>query len=135
MNLDKLKDQHEQIYTCIATLRKSAAAGIEANAAEISRLIVSMSSLIKLHLAVEDKLVYPALRASTSLARMGQTYQSEMQEIAAGYEGFARRWNLPAAVARNPEGFRADANTVLKRLYQRICREDRDFYPAIESGV
>lgn len=135
MNIDKLKDQHEHIHRCISTLRTSVTAGIEANAGEIARLIVSMSSVIKLHLAVEDRFLYPALHGSASLAQMGQAYQSEMQEIAASYEGFARRWNLPAAIAGSPEGFRADANIVLKRLYQRICREDRDFYPAIEAGV
>lgn len=133
MNIDKLKHQHDQIYGCISALRKSTAAGIADNAADIARTIVSMSSLIKLHLAVEDRLLYPALRGKHKLDEMGQAYQTEMREIAASYDGFARRWNLAAAVARDPEGFRADANTVLKRLYQRICKEDRDFYPAIEA--
>lgn len=133
MNIDKFKRQHDEIYQCIDALRDRSRAGIAANAGEIARLVVSMSSMIKLHLAVEDKVLYPALRGSAALARMGQAYQGEMQGIAAGYERFARKWNLGDSVARDPEGFRADANTVLKMLYQRIRREDRDFYPAIEQ--
>ena len=39
----------------------------------------------------------------------------------------------PAQVAREPEQFRAQANTVLKAVYQRMQKENREFYPAIEA--
>ena len=136
MNIDKFKHQHEKIYACIDALRRHANSGIAENASEIAGLVVSMSSLIKLHLAVEDKVLYPALRSSqdSALAKAGEAYQAEMAEIAASYDDFARKWNTAANVKRHPEGFRADANTVLKTLYQRIRREDRDFYPAVEAA-
>jgi len=63
----------------------------------------------------------------------GQIYQDEMKTIAAAYEKFARRWNTAPNLAADPEGFRADANNVLKLLYSRIRREDSNFYPAIEA--
>lgn len=135
MNIDKFKHQHETIFECIATLRQYAVAGIARNAAEIAEMVVSMSSVIKLHLAVEDSLLYPALRngGSSALARMGDQFQAEMKTIAASYEKFVRRWNTAGNVARDPEGFRADANRVLKMLHGRIRREDREFYPEIEA--
>ena len=64
---------------------------------------------------------------------MGAEYQAEMQVIAGRYEEFARKWNTASSVAANPEGFRSDANTVLKMLHARIRQEDRHFYPAIEA--
>lgn len=135
MNIDKFKQQHVDILSCIATLRVLVRSGIEKNAAEISRLIIMMSSTIKLHLAVEDKMLYPALQANTdsSLARMGKRFQDEMKSIAHSYLDFARRWNTALTVAQNPEGFRADANTVLRVLHDRMRREDTEFYPAIEA--
>ena len=85
MNIDKFKHQHVDILECIAALRRATQAGIAANAADIARLIVSMSSSIKLHLAVEDQVLYPALRngADARLATMGQKFQNEMGAIAA----------------------------------------------------
>jgi hemerythrin-like domain-containing protein len=135
MNIDKFKHQHEKIFGCIKTLRLYAASGIKEHAKEIASSVVAMSSVIKLHLTVEDTVLYPALRTSTvsKIARMGDEFQSEMKVIAKSYEEFARRWNTATNVAQDPEGFRKDANTVLKLLHSRIVREDNVFYPAVEA--
>ena len=97
MNIDKFKHQHRDILACIAALRNASQAGVRENAAEIARLIISMSSTIKLHLAVEDRVLYPALRSGHNpvLARMGQTFQDEMGAIATALEGLAAiHWPL-----------------------------------------
>lgn len=134
MNIDKFKHQHEKIFDAIHALRHYALLGIAENAREIAKTIVGMSSVIKLHLAVEDTVLYPALRQSENslVSRMGAQYQSEMKAIAESYDAFARRWNTATSVARDPAGFRTEANRVLKILHGRICKEDREFYPAIE---
>jgi hypothetical protein len=36
-------------------------------------------------------------------------------------------------LAAQPEAFRSEANTVLHALYQRMRREDRELYPAVEA--
>lgn len=135
MNIDKFKQQHVDILGCIAALRQASQAGVSENAAEIARLIISMSSVIKLHLAVEDQILYPALRSGNDaiLARMGQKFQDEMGSIASAYMVFAGRWNQADKVARDPEGFRSDANSVLKIVHARMQKENTVFYPAIES--
>lgn len=135
MNIDKFKHQHHDILASIAALRKASHAGVKENAAEIARLIIEMSSTIKLHLAVEDQVLYPALRNgnNAALARMGRKYQDEMGTIASAYMGFAERWNQASSVSGDPEGFRADANTVLKTVHDRMQKENTVFYPAIEA--
>ena len=135
MNIDKFKHQHVSILDSIAALRGLARAGVARNATEIARLIVAMSSTIKLHLAVEDRALYPALQrgSDAELARMGLQYQQEMGAIARAYEAFARRWNLPESVRRDDQGFRDDANEVLRLVYERMQRENHDFYPRIEA--
>ena len=76
VNIDKFKHQHLDILRSIDLLRQLTHAGVERNAAEIAQRIVAMSSTIKLHLAVEDQALYPALQRSgnASLARMGRQY-------------------------------------------------------------
>jgi iron-sulfur cluster repair protein YtfE (RIC family) len=77
MNIDKFKHQHVEILTGISALRVLAKSGIRDNAAAISERIIAMSSIIKLHLAVEDTMLYPALQNGKNalLARMGKKYQ------------------------------------------------------------
>ena len=135
MNIDKFKHQHVSILSSIASLRSLAHARVARNAAEIARLIVAMSSTIKLHLAVEDRALYPALQrgGNPELARLGLQYQQEMGAIARAYETFARRWNLPESVRRDEQGFRDDANQVLRMVHERMQRENHDFYPRIEA--
>lgn len=135
MNIDKFKRQHVEILDNVAALRQLVRDGIIENAARISQLIIAMSSSIKLHLAVEDTVLYPALQSGGdhAIAKMGQQYQDEMVEIAGSYLNFARNWNNSARVAGNPEGFRADANKVLRVLHARMQKENSVFYPAIEA--
>lgn len=136
MNIDKFKQQHIEIINCIAELRHRAREGIAENAVEISKLIIAMSSIIKLHLAVEDKILYPALQElnNSALTKMGNKFQDEMITIASTYIDFAQKWNSANNVAKNPEEFRSEANKVLKLLHDRMQRENIDFYPAIEAS-
>jgi hemerythrin-like domain-containing protein len=135
MNIDKFKHQHEDILADIAALRRLVQGGIEANAERIAARIIAMSGNIKLHLAVEDKVLYPALRGSgdAALARMSNLYQLEMNGIVSSYLAFATTWNAAAHLQAAPEKFRTEANTVLRKVYHRIKKEDHEFYPAAEA--
>jgi hypothetical protein len=52
---------------------------------------------------------------------------------AEAYDAFVRRWNTAQRLRADTEGFRADANDVLRRLHARMQRENREFYPRIEA--
>lgn len=56
-----------------------------------------------------------------------------MGPIASAYDAFARRWNTAESLRTDEKGFRAEANLVLRKVYERMQREDRDFYPRIEE--
>lgn len=135
MNIDKFKHQHEDILADITALRQLVHGGIESNAERIAARIIAMSGNIKLHLAVEDNVLYPALAdcGDATLARMSNLYQREMNGIVAGYMAFATTWNSAAHLLAAPEKFRAEANGVLRRVYERIKKEDLEFYPAAEA--
>ncbi|PWW46906.1 hemerythrin domain-containing protein [Melaminivora alkalimesophila] len=136
MNIDRFKREHADILDQIDALRRLTHAGVAENASAIAQGIVAMSSTIRLHLAVEDRLLYPALQASgnDALAQLGKRFQDEMGEIASNYMAFARRWNTAERVTADPAGFKGDANVVLRSVYDRMRHEDRDFYPRIEAA-
>jgi len=137
VNIDKFKHQHIDILSSIARLRQLSREGVAKNAAAIAAQIVQVSGLVKLHLAGEDRNLYPALEAGGDprLAHMSRAYRNEMEDIAQAYLAFAAKWNTARQVAREPDGFRADANLVLRRLFERIQREDREFYPAVDAAA
>ena len=136
MNIDKYKQQHVQILSNIAALRKLTHEGVKQNANEITALIASMSSVIKIHLAIEDRILYPTLRLkeNADIARLGMAYQEEMKGIASSYIAFSRRWNTAVELIAHPEKFRDEANVVLKTVHARIVKENTKFYPAIEAA-
>ena len=136
MNIDKFKHQHLDILARIDHLRTLTRAGVIANAGALAQGIVAISAVIKLHLSVEDQALYPALQRSddAGLARLGQRFQHDMGPIAAAFDAFARRRNTAARLCADEAGFRRDANDVLRRVYERMKHEDRDFYPRIEAA-
>lgn len=134
MNIDAFKQQHVELLRAITTLRELVQQGVQEHAETILQLVVSISATIKLHLAAEDRMLYPALgRASDPvITQTGQRFQQEMGGLASAYGAFARQWNLAGKIAGDPQGFRGDANTVFKALHQRVQRENRELYPLAE---
>eukprot|EP01034_Spumella_vulgaris_P040687 gene40687-50342_t len=104
MNIDKFKHQHEDILADIAALRRLVQGGIEANAERIAARIIASN-----------------------------LYQLEMNGIVSSYLAFATTWNAAAHLQAAPEKFRTEANTVLRKVYHRIKKEDHEFYPAAEA--
>lgn len=135
MDIERFKHQHVEILEGIAALRKFSHAGVPEHAHEIARAIAALSTVVKLHLAIEDRILYPALQHGSNprLSEMGRAYQEDMKGIASSYIAFSRQWSAAATIAAKAEQFRTEANTVLKTLYSRMQKENSEFYPAIES--
>ena len=135
MNVDRFKQDHSAILAAVNELRSLTQSGIAENAASMANKIVTMSSSIKLHLAAEDNVVYPAMAKSANpvFSNMGKAYQSEMGKIAAAFLEFSRAWNFGPKIAAEPERFRAAANGIFKALHERIQRENTELYPAAEK--
>jgi iron-sulfur cluster repair protein YtfE (RIC family) len=135
MNIDRFKDHHVKIISGINTLRALAHQGIEDRAVDIAHELKQLSQVVTQHLAIEDRILYPSLERSGDghMAGMSRQYQNDMKGIASAFINFARRWSNATQLVRQPEVFRAEANTILKDVYERMVRENREFYPAIEA--
>ncbi|MEZ0601090.1 hemerythrin domain-containing protein [Paraburkholderia sp. IW21] len=135
MNIDKFKHQHIEIMEAVAELRNLVKSGVAEHAEQIARKIISMSGIIKLHLSVEDTVLYPALRKSRDPLHLalGNRYQSEMDGLAAAYMKFAGKWLSARQIADDADGFKYDANVVFKALHERIQKENAELYPALEQ--
>lgn len=135
MNIDHFKHEHVELLSSVTTLRELVQAGVQEHAQTILSQLVAMSAAIKLHLAAEDRVLYPAFvqAKSPQIAQTGKQFQQEMGDLAQAYAAFTSRWNLATKISKDPDGFRADANAVFKALHVRVQRENRELYPLAEQ--
>ena len=136
MDIKRFKHQHADILGGIVAVRKLAHQGIVEHAADIAGELKTLARSVTQHLAFEDRVLYPLIEkgADERLSQMSKRYQHDMQGLAAAFIKFVQRWGDAAALAGNPEAFRSDANVVLKNVHDRVIRENREFYPAIEAA-
>ena len=134
MNIEKFKHQHVDILSGIAELRRLTQLGITEHAHTIAARLVALSSVVRLHLAGEARGLYPTVEAAVDqqLRDMSRAYRGEMEGIANTYLRFVALWRTGAQIRNDPEGFRAAANAALRQVHDRMQRENREFYPAIE---
>jgi len=135
MNIDKFKREHTDLMTAVDVLRELVQAGAKEHAEEIVTQLLTMSGAIKLHLAAEDRVLYPALASASDplVAQTSRMFQQEMGGLAGTFMAFVARWNLAVKIAREPEAFRDEANAVFKALHMRVQRENRELYPMAEA--
>ncbi|MDR3414557.1 MAG: hemerythrin domain-containing protein [Nevskia sp.] len=133
MNIDRFKRDHATVLQQVEELRELIQDGIEEHAGQIARLLMTISSTIKVHLAAEDHALYPALARNPAIAATGRKFQEEMGGIAAAYAAFSHQWVFAPNIEAHPEQFLREANDTFKVLYERIRKEDRELYPAVEA--
>lgn len=135
MNIQHYHHDHAHIYQQINSLRELSRSGVRENALKISELITGTASRIKFHLAAEERVLYPTMAAvgDARVAVLGERYQNEMQGIAQAFADFVTQWRVPSRLAADPDGFRNDANTVLRALFDRLKREEVELYPIAET--
>ncbi|HUA79432.1 MAG TPA: hemerythrin domain-containing protein [Dyella sp.] len=135
MNIEKFKQEHIDLLAAVTVLREFVQSGVQENADAICKQLMSMAAVIKLHLAAEDRMLYPALAnaKNPSVAEVGKQFQQEMGGIAEAFTAFVSRWNLASKIAASPAGFKDEANAVFKALHTRVQRENRELYPLAET--
>ena len=101
----------------------------------LARDLAKLVGLLKIHLAQEDRSLYPFMQAhgDSEGARVAQAYQEEMGGLAKAIEAFAARWPGAGAIDRDFAAFRREASDVLLALAQRIERENETLYPLADA--
>jgi len=133
---ETLRRQHDSASALAATL----VGQIEAyrgstDAAPIALTVAKLLGLLRIHLALEDKLLYPSMIASadTQAAAVARTFASEMGSLAESVGAFGERWLSAKRIASQFEDFRVDALSVVTVLGDRIRRENDELYPLADN--
>ncbi|MFG6462053.1 hemerythrin domain-containing protein [Roseateles sp. DXS20W] len=100
------------------------------------RALSELAGKLRLHLAGEDKLLYPQALGSADPAvrKLGEKYQSEMGDLAGAFKAYSDKWLLPKDIAREALSFANESRHIIKALNERIRRENTEFYAAIDKA-
>ena len=135
MNTSRIRSDHDALYASMGELRRLVQADVAGNAAALFAELRKLDATIRLHLAIEDRMLYPALAGASDpqVAAAGRRFQHEMGGLAAAYDDFAARWDSAPRIAAAPGPFGREAADLLDALHARIRHEDRELLPLAEA--
>ena len=129
--------QHEEILEIAGELTAVMAEPERlAEDAEVVRgLLTVLSGKISIHLAMEDKGLYPRLlkHAKPEVRTLAGTYMAEMGGIKDVFAEYLGRWPDGARIQGDPRTFIEETRGLLAALERRISREDNELYPMVDG--
>lgn len=131
----QLQSQHE---ACLAIVQDIQARSVQIAdrpaAVEITLMMARLTGILRIHLALEDEILYPALRnaSDAEVARTAERYWQEMGGLADAFLDFVDRWKRADVLLADADRFRAESAHVFAALAERIEREHAEIYPMAE---
>ena len=132
----KYRAQHAELsalVTQIASLLNDA--NLSKKAAEIRDVISSLAGKLSIHLAMEDKRLYPKLMAHSDLdvRALSRRYSEEMGSLSSDFMQFNQRWLTAALIEKEPAKFGDEMTIILTALQSRIEKENNQLYKLIDE--
>jgi hypothetical protein len=131
------RDDHAKFVSLVGKISEKldSADATKAAAFELADLLARLSGALKVHLGMEDRVLYPALVASSDpeVQRLARRFQAEMGSLTEGFGAYVTKWRLPASIEGDPHGFAAETKHVFGALAQRIERENNELYAAADA--
>jgi hypothetical protein len=130
MRTQNLRQEHAELLSLagkLATLLNSPD-NRSATATGLRETLVKMNAKLGLHLAMEDKDLYPNLMKSGQgeVAAVAKRFVEEMGGIGAAFKEYLKKYPTGAAIEANWEAFKTESGGILKVLGGRIEKEERD---------
>jgi hypothetical protein len=133
---DVFRRQHAEIAEVAEDITAALDAKELASGAEImSGLLSVLGGKLTIHLAMEDKGLYPRLlrHPHPKVRDLAKRFMSEMGGIQAAFGEYLARWRDPALIQKMPDEFIKETRTLLAALSARVSREDNDLYPIVDQ--
>lgn len=134
---DNLRKQHVEILSSAREINELLSDNLSAiDAAAIRPILSKLAGLVSLHLAMEDRSVYPTLAAhpDAGVRAIGKRYSDEMAGIAAVFGDYMKNWQTTAQMRADPAGFAAASKGVFNALSKRIHFEHKELYPPFDNA-
>ena len=133
--IDNLTHQHrELVRTAQRVFGWLDADKLRAHRADaVYRELSSLSGILKVHLAMEDRSLYPHLvtHRDPHLRTLALRFLGERAAIRRDYDDYRARWPSASAIEAQAERFVEETRLVLGMLWNRMKMEDDVLHPEI----
>ena len=123
-NLDNYFRQHKEISELINTIKTMAIKDLIANSKEIATTLNNLSGKLKVHLSMEDRYLYPNLKAKNESKNIAEKFENEMGNLA----NYKEKYNTYIKITESPINFKNETTKIMKALEDRMSREEKDLY-------
>lgn len=130
MDMTIYTSKHDAIKEILEEIKLFEEAGAR-KADEIARRIGKFSVIIQMHLAGEDKYLYPYLLKSSEPKTRAITsaYMAEMKQIEGDFLHFLAKFKTPDSIRKDFYSFQNDFLKINAAIRRRMEREERELYP------
>lgn len=131
MQTSSFERQHTELVELATDLMQKAKAAQHDGGAPARQTLLQLAGKLKVHLAMEDKSLYPAMLGSSSAKTVATTqrFMDEMGGLAEAFGTYCARWGRLSDIDGDPATFAAETRSIVDALGQRIAREDTQLYP------
>jgi hemerythrin-like domain-containing protein len=133
---DSFRKQHTDLLAVAGEIgKKLDPAQLAKDASQARMLLSSLAGKLKVHLAMEDKTLYPRLMQDPDpeVSGLAKRFADEMGGIAEVFAGYTDRWPSGKAIQEAPQQFVTDTKKLFAALATRIERENNQLYPLLDQ--
>ncbi|MCC6213435.1 MAG: hemerythrin domain-containing protein [Polyangiaceae bacterium] len=133
---DAFRDQHKKALEVVKAIQaRLDPAKLQVDAQPVASDLAKLSGALQVHLAMEDKSLYPDLMKSRDPAakKAAEDFSREMGGIAAAFGAYAKKWNA-LTIRSNAQDFVRETRSIFDALGKRIGREERELYPLADRA-
>lgn len=132
IQIKKLKQQHDEIIKNITKLSLFLNDNdLINNSAKIIEYLKLIASSIKLHLVLEDKILYPELLKHDNpvIKKLAQKFIDEIGGLKKFFIDYINKWKTSDKIKSSPTIFKKESNNIFSALATRIKRENEELFP------
>ena len=134
----RFRSQHSEIATIVQRIEAILASPNWApRAQEIRQAFSELSAKLRIHLALEDDVLYPRLarHEDGKVRDLATRYQTEMGGIRDAYEAYLSAWVHSGKLVTEYSAFQTALRGLFTALKDRIHRENTQVYPLADVGA
>ena len=136
ISIEMLRKQHADIMEQVDTILKAIRGNeVVLNKELVQELVTKISDELRLHLLVEDDLLYPALMKDPkeSIRNIAYMYVAELGGIKDTFKKYKAKWTRNEAIAESIEAFKSETEALITLLKKRIDKENNELFPLFEN--
>ncbi len=133
---ESYRRQHDDLLQVAGEIsRKLDAQKLSRDATEVRSLLSKLLGKLNVHLAAEDRALYPRLlNAGDPQAKsLAEKYISDMGGIAQTVKSYSQKWPSPVAIQKDASSFVSETKSLFGALSKRIERENNELYNYVDK--